>query len=87
MSSGTECIFNRLLFLRKLDDLYSTLNVLMTKLQKIKLARHIASMGRRSYVNRCLVKKYEGYRQLGRPNLRYEDNTKKDLHKLRWGRL
>jgi hypothetical protein len=53
-----------------LDDLYSSLNILMTTLQRMRLARHIASMGRRRNVNRYLVEKYEGNRHLGRPNLR-----------------
>jgi len=40
--------------------------------------------GRRSSY-RILVGKPEGKRSLGRPNYRWEDNTKMDLQKCVWG--
>jgi hypothetical protein len=42
-------------------------------------------MGERKGVNRVLVGKPEGKRQLGRPRCRWEDNIKMDLQELGCG--
>jgi hypothetical protein len=68
--SGTECAFKTLLLLCKLDDLHSSLNIPMTKLQRMKLVRQIANRRRRRNANRCLVDKHEGNRKPGKTNLR-----------------
>jgi len=41
-------------------------------------------MGERRGVYRALVGKPEGKRPLGRPRLRWENNKKMDLQKVRW---
>ena len=41
--------------------------------------------GESSSVYRVLVGKTEGKRPLGRPNLRWVDNIKKDLQGVGWG--
>jgi len=42
-------------------------------------------MGERTGVNRVLVGKREGKRQLGRPRRRWEDNIQLDLHEVGCG--
>jgi len=41
--------------------------------------------GERRGVNRVLVGRPEGWRQLGRTRDRWENNIKMNLHELRWG--
>jgi hypothetical protein len=41
--------------------------------------------GERRGVNRVLVGKPEGWRPLGRPRRRWENNIKMDLHDVGWG--
>jgi hypothetical protein len=46
---------------------------------------HVARTGERRGVYRVLVGKRDGKRQLGKPRLRWEDNTKTDLQKVGCG--
>jgi len=47
---------------------------------------HVACMGERSGVYRVLVGRPEGRRPLGRPTREWEDNIKRDLQKVGWGK-
>jgi hypothetical protein len=49
------------------------------KSRKMIWAGHVARMAERRGVNRVLVGKPEGKRQLGTPRRRWEDNIKRDL--------
>jgi hypothetical protein len=46
---------------------------------------HVARTGERRGEHRVLVGKPEGKRPLGRPRLRWEDNTKMDLQEVGFG--
>jgi len=48
-------------------------------------AEHAAGMGEKRGAYRVLVGKSEGYRPLGRPRRRWEDNIKMDLQEVEWG--
>ena len=48
----------------------------------MRWAEHVARMGERRGVYRVLVGKPEGYRPLGKPRRRWEDNIKMDLHEV-----
>ena len=48
----------------------------------MRLAGHVARMGKGRAVHRVLVGKPEGKRQLGRPRRRWEDNIKMDLQEV-----
>ena len=47
---------------------------------------HVARMGERRCANMTVMGKPEGYKQLRRPWLRWEDNIKVDLQEVGWGR-
>ena len=51
----------------------------------MRWARHVARMGERKGVYLVLVGKPEGYRPLGRPRRRWEDNIKMDLREVGCG--
>jgi hypothetical protein len=71
----------RKLLTEELNDLYSKPDIVrVIKSSRIKWAAHIARMGERRGVYRVLVGKPEGKGPLGRLRLRWEDNTKMDLH-------
>ena len=60
----------------ELYDLYCSPNtVQVIKSIRMRWAGHVARMGEGRGVYRVLVGKPEGKRQLGRPRLRWEDNT------------
>jgi hypothetical protein len=69
-----------------LNDLYSSLTIVqVTKSRRMRWAGHVARMGEGRGVNRVLVGKPEGERLMGKPTLRWKDNIKMDLQKVRWG--
>ena len=51
----------------------------------MRWAGHVARMGERRGVYRCLVGTPEGKRPLGRPRRRWEDNIKMDLQEMGCG--
>ena len=51
----------------------------------MRWAGHVARMGERRGVHRCLVRKPEGKRQLGKPRRRWEDCIKMGLQEVRCG--
>jgi hypothetical protein len=55
------------------------------KSRRMRLAGHVARMGDRRNAYKILVGKPEGKRPLGRPRLRWEDNTRMDLREIGWG--
>jgi hypothetical protein len=55
----------------------------MIKSKRMRLARHVARMGEKRDINRILVGNPEGKRPLVRPRLRWVENIKMDLRKLR----
>jgi hypothetical protein len=55
------------------------------KSRRIRLARHVARMGKRIGVYRVLVGKPEGKRSLGRPRHRWENNIKMGLYEVGCG--
>jgi hypothetical protein len=64
----------------ELNDLYSSPNVIrVIKSRRMRWAGHVARMGEKRDAYRILVGRPEGRRPLGRPRLRWEDNTKMDL--------
>jgi hypothetical protein len=61
-------------------NLYSSPSIIrIIKSRRMRWAGHVAGMGEKSNVNRLLVGKPEGKRQLGRPRRRWIDNIKMDL--------
>ena len=64
----------------ELHDLYSLPNIVRAiKWRRTRWAGHVACMGERRDVDRFLVGKSEGKRQLGRPRRIWENNIKMDL--------
>jgi hypothetical protein len=56
--------------------------VWVVKSKRMRWAGHVARMGEDKSVNRVLVGKSEGKRQLGRPRRRCEDIIKMDLQEV-----
>ena len=76
----------RKLHKEELNDLYSLPNnVRAVKSRRMRWAGHVARMGEDRVVQRVLVGKPEGKRQLGRPRRRWEDNIKMDLQEFGGG--
>jgi hypothetical protein len=48
---------------------------------------HVARIGESTCAYRVLVRKPEGWRPLGRPRHRWEDNIKMDLREVGWGMI
>jgi hypothetical protein len=66
--------------------LYSSQNIIrVIKSRRLRWAGHVARMGERRGAYRVLVGKPEGWRTLGRPRRRWEDNIKIDLREVGWG--
>jgi len=67
----------------ELNDLYCSPNIVrVIKSGGMRWAGHVACMGEKRSVYRVLVGKPEGYRPLGRPRCRWEDNIKMDLQEV-----
>ena len=67
----------------ELNDLYSSQNIVrMIKSRRMRLAVHVARMGKERGVYRGLVGKLGGKRPLGIPRRRWEDNIKMDLQEV-----
>jgi hypothetical protein len=68
----------------ELHSLYSSsLNIVrVIKSRKMRLAGHVARMGRGRGVYRVLVGRHEGNRPLGRPRRRWEYNIKMYLREM-----
>jgi hypothetical protein len=76
----------RKLLNEELNGLYTSPNfVRVTKSRRMRFAEHVARMGHRRVVYKVLVGNPEGRRPLGRPRLRWEDNTKMDLQEMGCG--
>jgi len=69
----------------ELNDLYCSPNIGVNTSRRMRLAGHVARMGKRKYAYRVLVGKSEGRRPLGRPRRRWEGNIKSDLQAVAWG--
>jgi hypothetical protein len=68
----------------ELHNLYSSPNAIrMIKTRRMRLAGHVARMGKRN-AYRILMGKPEGMRPLGRPRCRWVDNIKIDLREIGW---
>jgi hypothetical protein len=55
------------------------------KSMRMRLAGHVARMGKKRNACRILVGKPEGKRLLGRRRRRWEDNIGMDLREIGWG--
>jgi len=70
---------------KELNDPYSSPNIWMIKLRRMRCTGHVACMGERIGIYRVLVGKPEGNRPLGRPRHRWEDNIKMGLQEVGCG--
>jgi hypothetical protein len=65
----------RRLHIEELYDKYSSPNIILViKSRRIRWAGHVARMGKRRDAYGVLVGRPDGYRLLGRPRHRWEDN-------------
>jgi hypothetical protein len=69
----------------ELNDQYSSPNIWVINLRRMRWAEHVAHMGERRGAYRILVGRPEGRRPLDRPRHRWEDNIKMDLKEVGWG--
>jgi hypothetical protein len=70
----------------ELNDLYSSPNIVrVIKSRRMRLAGHVARMGKGRGVYRVLVGKSEEKRPLGRPRRRWEDYNKMGLQEVGCG--
>jgi hypothetical protein len=70
---------------KALYALHSSPNIIrVIKSRGLRLAGHVACMGKRRGAYRALVGKPEGRRLFGRPRRRWEDNIKMDLREVEW---
>jgi len=70
----------------ELNNLYSSPNIVrVMKSRRMRWAGHVARMGVGRGVYRDLVEKPEGWRPLGRPRHRWEDNIRMDLREVGCG--
>jgi hypothetical protein len=74
----------------ELHILYSTQNIIrQIKSRRMRWAGHVARMGEERNVDRVLMEKPEGKRQLGRTRRRWEDGIRMDLivREIGWGNV
>jgi hypothetical protein len=70
----------------ELHILYSSPNIIrQIKSRRMRLAGHVACMGKERKMYKVLVGKPEGRRLLRRPWLRWEDGIRMDLREIGWG--
>ena len=70
----------------ELNDLYSSPNIVrVIKSRRMRWVGHMARMGEEWEVDRFLLGKPEGRRQLGRPRRRWIDNIRMDLQEVGCG--
>jgi hypothetical protein len=70
----------------ELRDLYSSPSIIrIFKSRRMGWAGHVAQMRTKRNAYRLLVGKPEGKIPLGRPRLRWVDNTRMDLGEVGWG--
>jgi len=73
----------------EVNDLYSSLNIILVIKSRMRWAGHVACIGEKRGIYRVLVGKPKGKRPLGRPRCRREHNIKMEwgawtgLHRLR----
>jgi hypothetical protein len=73
-------------FLSSMFNQYSSPNIIrVIKSRRLRWAGHVVRMGERRGAYRALVGKPEGWRPLGRPRRRWEDNIKMDIREVGWG--
>jgi hypothetical protein len=66
--------------------LYSSPNIIrLIKSRRMRLAWHVARMGKGRGSYWILVGRSEGRRPLGRPRRRWEDNIEMDFKEVGWG--
>jgi hypothetical protein len=71
---------------KELCDLYSSPSIIrIIKSRRMRLAHHVARMGKKKNAYRLLVGKPEGKRPLGRLRRRWGDNIRMDLGDVTWG--
>jgi hypothetical protein len=76
----------RKLYNEELNNLCSSPNIVrVIKSRRMGWAGHVARMGKERGVYRVLVGKPEGWRPMGRPRLRWEDNIRMDLREVGCG--
>jgi hypothetical protein len=66
----------------ELHNLYSSPNIRVIKLRRMRWTGHVARMGKRRNVYTVLVGRPEGKIPLGRPRRRWEYNIKMDLREI-----
>jgi hypothetical protein len=70
----------------ELHGLYSSPSIIrVIKARRMRLAGHVARMGKVRGVHNILVGRPGGRRPLGRPRRRWEDNIKMDLREIGFG--
>jgi hypothetical protein len=71
---------------KELSDLYSSSTIIrVIKSRRLRWAGHVACMGKGRGAYRILVGRPEGWRPLGRPRRRCDDNIKMNLQEVGWG--
>jgi hypothetical protein len=71
---------------KELYAVYASPNIIrVINSRRLRLAGHVARMGKRRGAYRASVGKPEGRRPLGRPRRRWEDNIKMGLREVGWG--
>ena len=60
-------------------------DILLMKSRRMRLTRHVASMGENRRAYKILEGKPEGRTPFGKPEYRLENNIKMDLQEIKWG--